>query len=80
MEVVLKMRESILASRMGRSSYSKAMLLPILLGAFRETGLHESEKPASPSKRKLPSDYHRQNGPRECARRRRQIEKGMLRV
>lgn len=27
-----------------------------------------------------PADYYRQNGPKECARRRRQIERGILRV
>lgn len=27
-----------------------------------------------------PADYYRQNGPQECARRRRQIERGILQV
>ena len=64
------------------SAYTRAMMLPILLGAFGSADFMGTEKPVRTPKRQLPSEaeYRRQNGSRECARRRRQIEKGMLKV
>jgi hypothetical protein len=64
------------------SAYARAMMLPILMGAFGSADFMGAEKLERAPKRQLPpeAEYRRQNGSRECARRRRQIEKGMLKV
>jgi hypothetical protein len=73
-------------SGLGRGrGFGAALVLPLLaasmLGGYDKFLLPGDMTPAAPKPRKrIGDDYRNQNGSRECARRRRQIERGMLRV